>query len=174
MASSTTVGRADSKARVREAILKDIQRITEIHNQGIVDRESVLDITPYPLNQRLAWFKNLSSREVVLVADMGGYVVGFSALQPFSQDDVYSHIGVVTIWVEKDFRGQGIGRKLAQKAFAAARKKSFNKLMFFAYYFNREKMGFYKRLGYDEAGMLKRHAKIKDKLVDVLVMEYLL
>jgi phosphinothricin acetyltransferase len=160
--------------RIREAVLHDIQRITEIHNQGIVDRESVLDLTPYPLNQRLVWFKNLSEREAVIVAEINGCVVGFSAIQPYSHDDVYVHVGVATVWVEKDFRGRGIGRRLADKTFSLARKKGYRKLMFFAYCFNREKMGFYKKLGYEEVGTFKRHAKIKKRFTDVLVMEYLL
>ena len=33
-------------------------------------------------------------------------------------------------------------------------------------------MGFYKEVGYEEIGILKKHAKIKDKFVDVLVLEY--
>ncbi len=167
-----TDGRA--KVRVRKAVLQDVQQITEIHNQGIIDRESVLDITPHPLKERLAWFKNLSNREAVLVAEIEGSVVGFCALQPFSPEEVYAHIGVVSIWIEKDFRGKGIGPKIAKRMFTTARKKGYSKIMFFAYSFNREKMGFYKELGYEEVGFLRRHAKIKDKLVDVLVMEYLL
>lgn len=172
MAQAGSVSRG--RVRVRKAVLQDVQRITEIHNQGIVDRESVLDITPYPLNQRLVWFKNLGAREAVLVADIGGCVVGFSALQPFSPEAVYSHVGVATVWVEKDFRRRGIGRRLARRTFTVARKSGYRKLIFFAYYFNREKMGFYRKLGYEEAGTLKRHARIKNKLVNVLVMEYLL
>jgi phosphinothricin acetyltransferase len=159
---------------VREAVLHDVERINEIHNQGIIDRESVLDITPHPLNERLAWFKNLSDREAVLVAEMDGCVIGFSALQPFSPNEVYSHIGVVTVWVEKAFRRNGIGRKLAGKTFVAAQRKGYKKLIFSAYSFNRNKLGFYEKLGYKEVGIFKRHARIKNKIVDVLIMEYLL
>jgi phosphinothricin acetyltransferase len=159
---------------VREAVLQDVQRMTEIHNQGIIDRDSVLDITPRPLRERLAWFKNLSSREAVVVAEIKGSVIGFSALQPFSPEDMYAHIGVATIWIEKDFRGRGIGRKLSKKLVPIAKKKGYKKFMLFAYSFNRDKMGFYKDVGYEEVGILKKHAKIKDKFVDVLVMEYVL
>jgi len=159
---------------VRDAVLQDVKRITEIHNQGIIDRESVWDITPYPLNKRLTWFKSLGPREAVLVAEMEGCVIGFSALQPFSQDEVFSHIGVATIWVEKGFRGRGVGLRLTRKMFAAAKDREYRKLMFFAYHFNRQKLQFYKKVGYEEIGILKRHANIGEKLVDVLVMEYLL
>ncbi|GAB4340198.1 MAG: arsinothricin resistance N-acetyltransferase ArsN1 [Candidatus Abyssubacteria bacterium] len=172
MEKSASLGPSLKGLRVREAVLHDIQRITEIHNQGIVDRESVLDITPYPLNQRLVWFKNLSEREAVIVAEVNGCVVGFSALQPYSHDDVYAHVGVATVWVEKDFRGRGIGRSLARKTFSTAKKRGYRKLMFFAYCFNREKMGFYRKLGYEEVGIFKRHAKIGKRLADVLAMEY--
>ena len=161
-----------AKVRIREAVLQDVQRITEIHNQGIIDRESVLDITPHPLRERLAWFKNLSDSEAVLVADIEGAVVGFCALQPFSPEEMYAHIGVITFWIEKDFRHQGIGRKLVKKVLPIAKKKGYLKFMIYAYSFNKEKMGFYKEVGYREIGTLKKHAKIKDKFVDVLVMEY--
>jgi len=174
MAPSKRARHGLEKLRVREAVVQDVQKITEIHNQGIIDRESVLDITPHPLKERLAWFKNLSDREAVLVADVEGRVIGFTALQPFSPEEVYSHIGVPSIWVEKDFRGRRIGSKLAGNMHAAARKKGYRKLMFFAYSFNREKLEFYQRLGYEDMGVLKAHARIKDMFVDVLVMEYLL
>lgn len=166
--------RGRQSVRVRDAVLQDVQRITEIHNQGIIDRDSFLDITPRPLKERLEWFKNLGTREAVLVAEIEDSVIGFCALQPFSPQEVFSHVGVPTIWIEKDFRGKGIGHKLAKKVFTVARKKDYKKLMFFAYSFNRDKMGYYMELGYEEVGILKRHAKIKDKFVDVLVMEYLL
>ena len=172
MAKSTRISKARLPVRVREAVLQDVQRITEIHNQGIIDRDSVLDITPRPLRERLAWFKNLSAREAVVVAEIKGSVIGFSALQPFSPEDVYAHIGVATIWIEKDFRGQGIGRSLSQKLIPIAKKKGYKKFMLFAYSFNRDKMGFYKDVGYEEIGVLKKHAKIRDKFVDVLLMEY--
>lgn len=159
--------------KVREAVLQDVQRITEIHNQGIIDRDSVLDITPHPLRERLAWFKNLSSREAVLVAETDGMVVGFCALQPFSPEEMYDHIGVATIWIEKEFRGRGIGHKLTQKMVPIAREKDYRKFMLSAYSFNRDKMGFYNDVGYKEVGILKQHAKIKDEFVDVLVMEYI-
>jgi len=174
MAEGTEAPRFGKRVRVREAVLHDVERINEIHNQGIIDRESVLDITPHPLNERLAWFKNLSDREAVLVAEMDGCVVGFSALQPFSPNTVYSHIGVATIWVEKAFRRHGIGRKVAKKTFATARKRGYGKLIFSAYSFNRNKLGFYEKLGYREVGIFKRHARIRNKVVDVLTMEYLL
>ncbi len=99
MSKPTNVVDGQTKVRVRKAVLHDVQIITEIHNQGIVDRESVLDITPYPLRERLAWFKNLGDREVVLVAETGGFVVGFCALQPYSPEEVYAHIGVASIWI---------------------------------------------------------------------------
>jgi phosphinothricin acetyltransferase len=172
MSKPTTVVDGQTKVRVRKAVLHDVQIITEIHNQGIVDRESVLDITPYPLRERLAWFKNLGDREVVLVAETGGLVVGFCALQPYSPEEVYAHIGVASIWIEKEYRGRDIGRKIARSMFAAAKKKGYSKLMFSAYSFNRRKMGFYKKMGYERVGVLKRHAMIKNELVDVLVMEY--
>lgn len=174
MTRSAKGGRGRTNVRVRNAVLQDVQRMTEIHNQGIIDRESVLDITPHPLKERLAWFKNLSNREAVIVADIGGSVVGFCALQPFSPEEMYAHIGVVTIWIERDFRGQGIGHKFTRKIVPLAKRKGYQKFMLFAYSFNRDKMGFYKEMGYEEVGILKHHARIKKKLVDVLVMEYVL
>ena len=162
------------KVKVREAVLQDVQRMTEIHNQGIIDRGSVLDITPHPLKERLAWFNNLSSREAVVVAETQGTVVGFCALQPYSPEEMYAHIGVSTIWIEKDFRGQGIGHKLSKKMFPLAKKRGYLKFLIFAYSFNRDKMGFYKEVGYKEIGILKQHAKIKDKFVDVLLLERIL
>jgi phosphinothricin acetyltransferase len=171
MAQSKKGGPALMNVRVREAVIQDIQRITEIHNQAIVDRESLLDITPHPLKERLSWFKNLSSREAVVVAEIKNNVVGFCALQPWSLAEEYAHIGIPTVWIEKDFRAQGIGQKLARKINALARKRGYRKLMFFAYSFDREKMRYFRELGYQEVGIFKRHAKIKGKYVDVLTME---
>lgn len=173
MTQATKHRRSKTKVQVREAVLQDVQRITEIHNQGIIDRESVLDITPRPLRERLTWFKNLSDREAVLVAAIESSVVGFCALQPFSPEEMYAHIGVATVWIEKEFRHRGIGQKLVKKILPMAKKKGYLKFMIYAYSFNKEKMGFYKEIGYKEIGILKKHAKIKDKFVDVLVMEYI-
>lgn len=173
MPQPTKMRRVTAKVvKVREAVLQDVQRITEIHNQGIIDRESVLDIIPHPLKERLAWFKNLSSREVVLVAEIEGTVIGFCALQPFSPEEMYAHIGVATIWIEKDFRHQGIGQKFVQKLLPIAKEKDYRKFALYAYSFNRDKMGFYRGVGYEEVGILKEHAQIKGKYVDVLLMEY--
>ncbi len=174
MTQDTGTRGSPAKIRVREAVLQDVQRITEIHNQGIIDRESVLDITPHPLRERLAWFKNLSDRESVLVAEVEGTVIGFSVLQPYSPEEMYAHIGVATIWIEKDFRHHGIGQELTKRIIPHAKTVGYLKFMIYAYSFNKDKMGFYRGVGYEEIGILKKHAKIKDKFVDVLVMEYVL
>jgi len=171
MAQSKKTKPARMTVKVREAIVQDIQRITEIHNQAIIDRESLRDITPHPLKERLAWFKSLGNREAVIVAEIGNNVVGFCALQPFSPEEAFAHIGIPTIWIEKDFRAKGIGQKLAGKVHTLAKKRGYRKLMFFAYSFDREKMGYFKELGYEEVGVFKGHAKIKGKYMDVLAME---
>jgi phosphinothricin acetyltransferase len=171
MVQSKKGGPGRGKVKVREAVIQDVQKITEIHNQAIIDRESLLDITPHPLKERLAWFKSLSSKEAVIVAEIENNVVGFCALQPWLLTEEFAHIGIPTIWIEKDFRAMGIGQKLGKKINTLARKRGYRKLMFFAYSFDREKMGYFRELGYKEVGVFKRHAKIKGKYVDVLTME---
>ena len=77
-----------------------------------------------------------------------------------------SHSGEVGMGVLRDFRGQGIGQLLLEKALDDAWAKGFAKVELSVYTSNEAAVGLYKKIGFLEEGLLRRHALIDGEYRD--------
>lgn len=74
------------------------------------------------------WVRNIEAgRTITVLADAGGKVVGYGSLH---HDEILwtRHLGEIRILVSPDFRGRGLGRKLASETVAIAREVGLRKL----------------------------------------------
>jgi len=159
---------------VRSATAADIAAILEIHNQGILDRIATLDLEPHTYEQKAAWFQSHGAREPILVACEQERVVGFVALTKFSPRRCYQHIATLTIYVRREFRGQGVGSRLLGAVIQEARAIGLSKIILSAFPFNEGAIALYRRFGFRQVGVYEQQGRLDDRWVDVVIMERLL
>jgi len=163
-----------SELRIRHVRPDDVEAIVGILNPIIEARQyTVLDtlLTAEAERQFIASFPR---RGLFFVAErlQEGQVVGFQTLEPFAAyTHALDHVAVIGTYVGLPFRQQGIGLRLSQAMFEAARHKGYEKICTFVRADNLAALAFYRRLGFRIIGTAQRQARIQQTYIDEIFIE---
>lgn len=170
----TPAGSTRMALEVRPATPADVEAITLIYNEGIDDRLATLETERRVPEERARWLAARGPRHPVLVAVADDHVVGWASLNPFNPRPAYDHVADFSIYVERAWRGRGVGRRLLPALIDAARERGYHKLVLSAFPFNPAGVALYERVGFRTVGVYKEQGRLDDRWVDVIVMEKLL
>jgi len=159
---------------VRDATAADAAAICWIYNQGIQDRIATLETEERTPEERAAWLAGRGPRHPVLVSVADDEVVGWASLNVFNPRHAYDHVADISIYVERGWRGRGVGRQLLDALVARAGAIGYHKLVLSAFPFNAAGMAAYRRAGFREVGIYREQGLLDGKWVDTIVMEKLL
>ncbi len=158
--------------RIRRANLEDLPSITEIYNQGIEDGIATLETDLRDEEERKAWFLSRGDRHGVLViCDESGTVSGWASLNVFNIRVCYDGVADVSIYIRRDLRGQGLGKRLLDALSEEAKAQGFHKLVLAALNENAAGKKLYHFIGFREVGVYLKHGFRGGKWLDVVVME---
>jgi phosphinothricin acetyltransferase len=124
--------------------------------------------------ERRAWLGARGPRHPVIVAESGGEVVGWASLNAFNPRAAYDHVADLSVYVERGWRGRGVGRRLLERLVALGRELDYHKLVLAAFPFNRAGIALYERCGFREVGVYREQGRLDGRWVDTVVMERLL
>ena len=159
---------------LRPATPADAGAICRIYNQGIEDRVATLETELRTPAERRAWLAARGPRHPVIVAESGGEVVGWASLNAFNPRAAYDHVADLSVYVERGWRGRGVGRRLLERLVALGRELGYHKLVLAAFPFNRAGIALYERCGFREVGVYREQGRLDGRWVDTVVMERLL
>lgn len=137
---------------------------------------TVLD-TPFSVEAERQFIAGFPERGVFHVAERrpDGLVVGFENVEPFATyTAAFDHVGIIGTFVDLAHRREGIGRRLAEATFAAARAKGYEKLFTYVRADNPAALAFYRGLGFRIVGTAERQARLGGRYVDEVIIERLL
>mgnify|MGYP000901427075 FL=1 len=105
-----------------------------------------------------------------------GRVLGLQDIAPYADySAALDHVGVVGTFVDLAQRRQGIGRRLAQATFAAARDAGYEKLFASIRADNPAAQRYYGSLGFTTIGIARRQARFRQgdgwRYVDEILVE---
>lgn len=158
----------------RRATAADVPAITRIYNQGIADRLATLETEERSEAERLEWLQSRGERHPVFVAAAAGEVVGWASLNPFNPRPAYRHVADFSVYVERSWRGRGVGTFLLTRLQEEARRIGFHKLVLTAFPFNAQGLALYGKLGFRTVGIYREQGLVDGRWVDTIVMEKLL
>jgi len=160
--------------RVRLATPADAEAICRIYNQGIEDRVATLETELRTPEERRRWLAGRSPRHPVIVAETAGDLVGWGSLNVFNPREAYRFVADFSVYVERAWRGKGVGRVLLERLIALGREHGFHKLVLSAFPFNEGGMALYTKLGFRTVGVYKEQGRLDGEWVDTIIMEKLL
>lgn len=107
----------------------DLSAINAIYNYYVAHSTCIWTTEPFSEVERKAWYEERDAALPVLVAERSGYVVGWAALGSFRP--AYTAAGVLedSIYVHRDFQGQGIGSQLLRALIELARHVGLRSLL---------------------------------------------
>jgi L-amino acid N-acyltransferase YncA len=159
---------------LRRASIADAAAICTIYNQGIEDRIATLETERRTPEERQQWLLARGTRHPVIVAEVQSQVVGWGSLNSFNPRPVYNAVADISVYVERHWRGHGVGRRLLEELIALARALGYHKLVLAAFSFNKAGVALYQRLGFTPVGIYHEQGQLDGRWVDVLIMEKLL
>jgi len=159
---------------IRKATLKDAKRIAEIYNQGISEHIATLETTLRDTKEREEWLSQRDSRHPVFVAEYRSSVVGWASINVFNTREVYKYVGDISVYIDKNMRGKGIGKLLLQTLEKKAKQLKFHKLVIAGFPFNTPAVALYTKVGYKKVGIYEEQGLLDGEWVDVLLMEKIL
>ncbi len=161
--------------RLRPATPADADAICRIYNQGIEDRLATLETTLRTAQERRQWLASRGPRHPVIVSENAeGEVVGWGSLNVFNPREAYRFVADFSVYVERAWRGRGVGRVLLTRLIELGREHGFHKLVLSAFPHNAGGMALYEKLGFRTVGIYREQGLLDGRWVDTIVMEKLL
>lgn len=160
---------------MREARIEDIESITNIYNQGIEDRIATLETRLRDTDEMKEWLTTRGNKyKVIVIEDCEGMVRGWASINVFNSRCCYSGVGDISIYVERNMRGKGLGKQILNYLNEVAKKQDFNKLVLSTFESNGIGKKLYKSAGFREVGTYMNHGILDGRFVNITIMEKLL
>jgi L-amino acid N-acyltransferase len=110
-----------SSLTIRDAAQADLHGIMEIYNDAVANTTAIWNETLVDIDNRRSWYDARKARDFpVLVAELDGAVAGYASYGDWRSFDGYRFTVEHSVYVHRDFRGHGIGRRLMEELIARA------------------------------------------------------
>lgn len=157
---------------VRRDDLQDAGGVADVLNSVIAEGRYTALAGHWTAEAEQAFLQSLGPRSEVFVAEVAGRIVGFQVIEPFvTYTSTMDHVAHFGTYVCADFRRCGIGRRLAQATLAFAREQGYEKSVVYVMADNELGLAYYRRLGFEERGILCCQTKIGNVYHDEVFME---
>jgi L-amino acid N-acyltransferase YncA len=159
---------------VRRDDLADAAGLADLLNSVIAEKRYTALTGTWTAESEQAFLLGLGPRSEIFVAEVQGRIVGFQVVEPFvTYTSTMDHVVHLGTYVYAGFRGQGIGQRLAETSLAFARRYGYEKAVIYVLAHNEGGLAFYRKLGFEERGVLRRQTKIDGVYYDEVFMEWL-
>ncbi len=130
--------------------------ILEVFNDAILTSTALYDYQPRTMESMTAWFaaKEAGGFPVLGVEDSDGTLQGFASYGTFRAWPAYKYTVEHSVYVHRDCRGRGLGRRLLQELIAAARENGLHALIGGIDAANPGSIALHERLGFRHVGTL--------------------
>ena len=163
-----------STLSIRDAEPEDAAPLAALLNAIIEHGTYTALDTPYTVDEERAYIETFPERGVfhVAVRASDGRIVGCQTLEPFATGThAFDHVGVMGTYVDLACHRQGIGQALFSATYEAARRKGYEKIFTYVRADNEAGLRAYLGQGFRVVGTAERHAKIRGRYVDEVMIE---
>jgi L-amino acid N-acyltransferase YncA len=101
-------------------------------------------------------------------------IVGWGSLNVFNAREAYRFVADLSVYVERGWRGKGVGSLLLERLIELARQHGFHKMVLSAFPSNTGGVALYEKFGFRTVGIYREQGLLDGQWVDTVVMEKLL
>lgn len=153
--------------RIREANVEDLQLILNIYNYAINHSTATFDLKEQTLEQREIWFNKHGGKYPIIVAEVDGQIAGYCSLSPFIEKEAYRNTAEISIYISKEFQGQGIGKALLEEIIQLARNNQFHTVISIITGGNNSSIKLHEKFGFIQVGSLREVGYKFNEYLDV-------
>lgn len=159
------------KITIRDAVLDDLPKIIDIYNSTIPSRMVTADTEPVTVEDRLQWFYDHNpERRPLWIITLNGQTAGWLSFQSFYGRPAYNGTAEISIYIDEQFRGKGIGQQALQKAIEAAPSLQLKNLLGFVFRHNTPSLKLFYKHGFTDWGIFPRVAELDGIERDLVIV----
>lgn len=156
---------------IRDASETDLPRIVEIYNACIPDRIATADLEPVSIASRIHWFHNHNPHtRPIWVMETKEIIVGWLSFNSFYGRPAYQKTAELSLYVDRDRQGQGIGTKLLERAIEQSPNLGLNTLLSFIFAHNEPSLKLFNKYQFQQWGYLPKIAELDGIERDVVIL----
>jgi len=156
---------------IRRATLPDLEAITEIYNQAILNTVATFDTQTKTAEGQRGWFAQHGEKHPILVAEQDGVLAGWASLSAWSDRCAYSDTAEVSLYIDEHHRGQGIGHRLSEAIIKAGRDAGLHTLIARITEGNAASIHIAESQGFEHVGIMREVGRKDGRLLDVHLMQ---
>lgn len=161
---------------IRAAIQDDMPVICEIYNDAVANTAAIWNETLVDVANRVAWLKARTDvgYPVLVAVSEEGDVIGYGSFGDWRAFDGYRHTVEHSVYVHKDRRGGGIGRKLMVALIAEAERLGKHVMIAGIESENAASIRLHAQLGFEDTGRLREVGTKFGRWLDLTFMQLVL
>jgi len=143
------------------------QQVAAIYQEGIATGQATFEMDVPSFEY---WDRN-HLPIARFIAGQGGIIIGWAALSPVSQRQVYAGVAEVSVYVAAASRGSGVGRHLLQTLIDESERHGIWTLQAGIFPENTASIALHLACGFREVGRRQRIGKMNEQWRDTLLFE---
>jgi L-amino acid N-acyltransferase YncA len=164
----------NKRIKIRNAEESDLRDITRIYNYAILNTTTTFDTRPKTVKSQEKWFRHHSEKYPVIVAEDKSGIVGWASLSQWSDRCAYDNTAEISVYVDENKQGKGIGNKLIGRIIRLAKKNKLHVIIARIAGENEISVHLHKKYGFTYAGSLKEVGFKFNRYIDVHLMQLIL
>ena len=164
----------NKKIKIRRAKINDLEAITRIYNYAIANTTATFDTKSKTIKSQEGWFYKHSEKHPIIVAEDKRGVIGWASLSQWSDRCAYANTAEISVYVDKNNQGIGIGNRLIVRIIELARKNKLHVIIARIAGENEISVHLYKKYGFKYSGSLKEVGFKFSRYIDVHLMQLIL
>jgi L-amino acid N-acyltransferase YncA len=161
--------------KVRLVTLDDAEPIRAIYNVEVLGSRVTFDLVERTVDEQLRWLDEHSGAHPAVVAvDDNDRVRGFASVSPYRPRPAYLTTVEDSVYVDRDCRGEGVGRLLLTEIVERAASHGFHAVMARIVGSHEASIRLHQACGFEAVGTEREVGRKFGQWLDVVVMQRLL
>lgn len=155
----------------RDATIHDLPSIVSIYNSTIPSRMVTADTEEISVESKVTWFAEHSTTcRPLWVIEKDGKICGWLSFQSFYGRPAYNSTAEISIYLHEDYRGNGLGKVLLQKAIEACPELHIKNVLGFIFAHNTASLQLFKLFGFEKWAHLPKVAELDGTERDLIIL----
>jgi L-amino acid N-acyltransferase YncA len=148
--------------KFRDATLDHLPRIVEIYNSTVPGRMVTADTEVVSVESRARWFYEHSAdkRPLWIIEDENNSILGWVSFQSFYGRPAYDGTVEISIYLDPEARGKGIGKKALQFAIDRSVSLKIKTLLGYIFAHNTPSLNLFKSFGFEQWALFPNVAEL--------------
>lgn len=157
--------------KIRDAMEADLGAIVSIYNSTIPSQIVTADLAPVSIESRHDWFHQHSpDRRPLWVMESDGNIAGWLGFQSFYGRPAYAGTAELSLYVDSNYRRQGVGRLLLERAIVHSPALHIKTLLGFIFSENQPSLRLFEQYGFQQWGYLPQVAEFSQIQRDLVIV----